>query len=219
MCLSSWKDTTGSIKCFIKWSGDQGHVLGGHPRGHPYHVASCRRLKWESDTLNHVIFWNTSEGILSNCNVDQRRVFKMESSLDGHQPSSRAQVHPVAPCLECSTSTRPSLPVSSELTWWLYCLRNGVPGTNSASGGSPRAGGATSKYPECLWAHQRGGGCGKQPFEIPIQQWQNNLPLVIYVWTGGSRSSFMCALAFCTWERWFVTTVCLLATGDCDLLG
>lgn len=194
---------------------------GGHAREHPYHVASWRGLKGESDTLNHVAFWDTSEGILSNCNIDQRRVFKMEKLL---RWSSAQQRSSGSPCCSLSWMFYVHASIAARLigagrTWWLYCLPNGVPGTNSASGGSPRAAGATSKYPECPWAHQRGGGCGQQPFEIPIQQWQNNLPLVIYVWTGGSRSPFMCALAFCTWERWFVTTVCLLATGDCDLLG
>lgn len=47
---------------------------------------------------------------------------RWKSSLDGHQPSGEAQVHPVAPCLECSTSTRPSLPVSSELAGRDGCI-------------------------------------------------------------------------------------------------
>lgn len=130
----------------MSWGDTQeGTLIVLHPRG------DWKEIQTSLTTLfSHV--QGTSEGILSNFNVDQRRVGRWKSSLDGHQPSRVAQV---PPC--CSSSwmfylqriwrcpSRQSWQDCSP-TWWLYWLRNG--GLARIQRQGPRAAGASSKYPD-----------------------------------------------------------------------
>lgn len=195
----------------MSWGDTQeGTLIVLHPRG-----------DWEEIQTSLTTLFShgqgTSEGILSNFNVDQRRVGRWKSSLDGHQPSRVAQVPPVAPCLECSTSN------ASDAARLVRAGRTTVRRDDSIDSATGAWHKLSVRSPEQL-VPPRNIQIGRQlpSTEVaaesdPLRSPSSNdktiyaCYLCLDLWDVGA---FISAPPFCMRERWFVTTVCLLATGD-----
>lgn len=194
----------------MSWGDTQeGTLIVLHPRG------DWKEIHTSLTTLfSHG--QGTSKGILSNFNVNQRRVGRWKSSLDGHQPSRVAQVPPVAPRLECSTSN------TSNAARLIRAGRTTVRRDGSIDSATGAWHKLSARGPEQL-VPPRNIQIGRQLTSAEVAAESDPLRSP----SSNDKTIYACYLSLDLWdverfhlrsscmrERWFVTTVCLLATGD-----